>query len=220
MDSVKHILVTGVSQGLGLAITKACLEAGWTVSGVSRRRSAEFDTLAELHAGRLRHQSFDLSATDDVARGLFEGFLPLPQRLDGLVNNAATAYDDIITNLNPEALRAMYAVNVFTPMAITKYFLRNLVSPVPGRHRSHLLDQCTPATRAWRCTPRPRGLEAFSKNTAREWASAGSVRTASWRASWNGYEQFPSPEQKARIYQRTALKGSRSDSVAATVVFC
>lgn len=37
------------------------------------------------------------------------------------------AYDDIVTNLNLEKLQAMYAVNVFTPMMITKYALRNML---------------------------------------------------------------------------------------------
>ena len=37
------------------------------------------------------------------------------------------AYDDIVTNLNIDKLKAMYNVNVFTPMMITKYVLRNML---------------------------------------------------------------------------------------------
>lgn len=219
----KHIVVTGVSQGLGLAITKACLEAGWTVSGVSRRRTREFDALADEFPGRLRFQSFDLGATEDVARGLFEDFLPLPQHLDGLVNNAATAYDDIITNLNPEALRAMYAVNVFTPMAITKYFLRNLVfhrSPGAIVHISSISVHTGYKGLAMYASTKG-ALEAFSKNTAREWGERG-VRSNCVVAGFmeTGMSSSLNSEQKARIYQRTALKRATDlDSVAATVRF-
>lgn len=47
--------------------------------------------------------------------------------LDVYVNNAAMAYDDIVTNLNLDRLKAMYAVNVFTPMMMTKYAIRNML---------------------------------------------------------------------------------------------
>lgn len=43
------------------------------------------------------------------------------------MNNAAVAYDDIVTNLNLERLKAMYNVNVFTPMMMTKNVIRNMI---------------------------------------------------------------------------------------------
>lgn len=37
------------------------------------------------------------------------------------------AYDDIITNLQIDKLRVMYNVNVFSPMLLTKYAIRNML---------------------------------------------------------------------------------------------
>ena len=37
------------------------------------------------------------------------------------------AYDDIITNLNYEELLKMYQINVFSPMMMTKYAIRNMI---------------------------------------------------------------------------------------------
>lgn len=223
MGAAKHIVVTGVSQGLGLAITKACLEAGWTVSGVSRRRTPGFDALAGRHPGRARFQSFDLGSTDDVARSLFEDYLPLRERLDGLVNNAATAYDDLITNLDAAALRAMYAVNVFTPMMLTKCFLRNLVfHRAPGAivHISSISVHTGYKGLAMYASTKG-ALEAFSKNTAREWGGRG-VRSNCVVAGFmeTAMSGSLSAEQRERIYQRTALKeATRLESVAGTVRF-
>jgi len=223
MSVAKHILVTGVSQGLGLEIARACLEVGWTVSGVSRRRTAEFDVLAERHPGRVRFQSFDLGATDEVARGLFGEFLPLHEKLDGFVNNAATAYDDLITNLNGDALRAMYAVNVFTPMAITRQFIRNLLfHRAPGAivHISSISVHTGYKGLAMYASTKG-AIEAFSKNTAREWGERG-VRSNCVVAGFmeTAMSGSLSAEQKARIYQRTSLKRPTDlASVAATVRF-
>ena len=72
----KNILITGVSQGLGLAIARAVLAQGWTVSGVSRRLSDEYVTLQREHGERARFHSFDLSHTDQVKAELFDKFLP------------------------------------------------------------------------------------------------------------------------------------------------
>ncbi len=219
----KHIVVTGVSQGLGLAITQACLEAGWTVSGVSRRRTPAFDRLAEQHPDHVRFVSFDLAGTDAVHKGLFQEYLPLRQRLDGLVNNAASAYDDIITNLDPEALRAIYALNVFTPMMITKHFIRNLLfHRTPGAivHISSISAHTGYKGLAMYASTKG-AIEAFSKNTAREWGERG-VRSNCVVAGFleTAMSRSLSAEQKARIYQRTSLKQATDvRSVAATVRF-
>ena len=45
----------------------------------------------------------------------------------GFINNAAVAYDDIVSNLNLEKLHHMYNVNVYSPMMITKYVLRDML---------------------------------------------------------------------------------------------
>eukprot|EP01041_Mallomonas_annulata_P031031 gene31031-53268_t len=123
----KNILITGVSQGLGLAIARAVLDQGWTVSGVSRRLSREYAALQGQHGSRARFHAFDLSRTDDVKAELFDKFLPFETPLHGYVNNAAVAYDDLVSNLEVNRLRAMYEVNVFAPMLITKYAIRHML---------------------------------------------------------------------------------------------
>ncbi len=149
-----NYLVTGCSRGVGLEICRVLLEQGHTVYGIARGFSNEFQQLQEQNQEHLFFKSIDLSDSENVRKSIFKDFISNKLRLDGFVNNAAMAYDDIITNLNLEKLKAMYAVNVFTPMMITKYAIRNmLLHHTQGSivHISSLVP--TQDIRGWQCMP-------------------------------------------------------------------
>ena len=120
-------LVTGCSRGVGLEICRVLLKQGHSVYGISRSYSEAFANLKREFEGTLFFKSVDLNDSENVQENIFKGFLNNRVQLHGYVNNAAVAYDDIITNLNLTKLQSMYAVNVFTPMMITKYVLRNML---------------------------------------------------------------------------------------------
>ncbi|MFE0420760.1 SDR family NAD(P)-dependent oxidoreductase [Streptomyces tendae] len=78
--SGKRVLVTGASKGIGLAIVRAFLDEGASVTAVSRRSTPELDkTEATLVAA-------DLSEPDGPRR-MIETALAADPRLDVLVNN-------------------------------------------------------------------------------------------------------------------------------------
>ena len=218
----KHILVTGVSQGLGLAIAESIAAAGWCVYGVSRRHSVEYAALQEKYPGRVHFHAFDLAGVDQVKEGLFGKFLPFGTPLHGYVNNAAMAYDDIITNLDAGRLHAMYDVNVFTPMMVTKYAIRHMLfNRVQGSivHISSISVHTGYKGLAMYASTKG-ALEAFSKNTAREWGERG-IRSNCVVAGFmeTAMSSSLTAEQRQKIYQRTALKKATSlESVAATVI--
>lgn len=218
----RNILVTGVSQGLGLTIARAVLVQGWTVSGVSRRLSNEFAELQREHGARARFLTFDLSRTDQVKEELFEKFLPIELPLHGYVNNAAGAYDDIVTNLDAPRLRSMYEVNVFAPMMVTKYAIRHMLfTRVAGSivHISSISAHTGYKGLAMYASTKG-ALEAFSKNTAREWGERG-IRSNCVVAGFleTAMTGKLTDEQREKIYRRTALKSVTSlESVAATVI--
>lgn len=219
----KHILITGVSQGLGLAIARAVLAQGLTVSGVSRRLSGGYAALQQEHGSRARFHAFDLSRADDVQSELFDKFLPFETVLHGFVNNAAVAYDDIVTNLNASRLRAMYEVNVFAPMLITKYAIRHMLFTRTAGAIVHIssISVHTGYKGLAMYASTKAALEAFSKNTAREWGERG-VRSNCVVAGFmdTAMSGKLSEEQRQRIYNRTALKRATTlESVADTVIF-
>jgi len=219
----KNILVTGVSQGLGLAIAESIVAAGWTVYGVSRRHSPEYADLQKASAGRAHFFAYDLGRVDGVKEDLFDKFLPLSTPLHGFVNNAATAYDDIVSNLDAVRLRAMYEVNVFTPMMVTKYAIRHMLfNRIAGSivHVSSISVHTGYKGLAMYASTKG-ALEAFSKNTAREWGERG-IRSNCIVAGFmeTAMSGKLTEEQRQRIYNRTALKQATAlESVAASAVF-
>ena len=217
-----NILVSGVSRGVGIAICKKILAEGHSVYGISRTHSDEVKELQTQFPNQFFFYSFDLSDTDNVRKEIFKNFLNQIS-LDALVNNAAMAYDDIITNLNYEELLKMYQVNVFSPMMMTKYAIRNMILNHKQGSIIHIssISAHTGYKGLAMYASSKGALEAFSKNTAREWGEKkirsnvvvpGFMDTA--------MSATLSDEQKDRIYKRTSLKEATDvDSVADTVSF-
>ena len=218
-----NILVTGCSRGVGLEICRVLLSQGHTVYGVARSYTEEFKALVMEYEGRLFFKSVDLTDVENVHKAVIKEYITNRIVLDGYVNNAAIAYDDIVTNLNLERLRAMYNVNVFTPMIITKYAIRNmLLHKTKGCivHISSISVHTGYKGLAMYASSKG-ALEAFSKDTAREWGGLGirsNVVVPGFMAT--AMSQSLTEEQREKIYARTSLKAATSvNSVAETVAF-
>lgn len=218
-----NILVTGCSRGVGLEICRVLLNEGNTVYGIARSFTPEFCELQKVYNEQLFFKSVDLSDSENVKSNIFKDFISSKIVLHGYVNNAAMAYDDIITNLNLEKLHAMYAVNVFTPMMITKSVLRNmLLHRTKGCiiHISSISAHTGYKGLAMYASSKG-ALEAFSKDTAREWGTLG-IRSNVVVPGFmeTAMSSSLTDEQKDRIYKRTSLKQATSvKSVAETVAF-
>src|SRR4051812_43751039 len=83
-------LVTGGTKGIGLAITKECLDLGAEVAVVARRESALGEPLAAAaRQGRLHTVIADLSTAEGRGRTL-DGLAAGWDAIDILVNNVGT----------------------------------------------------------------------------------------------------------------------------------
>ena len=218
-----NYLVTGCSRGVGLEICRVLLQQGHTVYGIARSFSEEFQKLQGEYQDRLYFKSVDLSDSDSVRPSIFKDFVSNKVRLHGFVNNAAIAYDDIVTNLNLAKLQAMYAVNVFTPMMITKYAIRNMLLHHTRGCIIHIssISAHTGYKGLAMYASSKGALEAFSKDTAREWGELG-IRSNIVVPGFmeTSMSSTLTEEQKDRIYKRTSLKKATSiNSVAETVAF-
>ena len=218
-----NILVTGCSRGVGLEICRVLLEQGHTVYGVARSCPDDFKALQKQYPERLHYKSVDLSDSEHVRENVFGDFCSNKVRLDGFVNNAAIAYDDIVSNINLDRLKAMYEVNVFSPMVMTKYAIRNmLLHHTKGSivHISSISVHTGYKGLAMYASSKG-ALEAFSKNTAREWGGLG-IRSNVVVPGFmpTAMSATLTDEQRAKIYARTSLKDATSvHSVAETVAF-
>ena len=218
-----NYLVTGCSRGVGIAICKVLLEQGNTVYGIARSYTNEFKSLEQQFQGKLYFKSVDLSDPDNVHKTVYKEFISNDIQLHGYVNYAAVAYDDIVTNLNVDRLKSMYAVNVFTPMMLTKYALRNMLLHHTSGCIIHIssISVHTGYKGLAMYASSKGALEAFSKDVAREWGELG-IRSNVVVPGFmeTAMSSSLTQEQKERIYKRTSLKKATNiESVAQTVAF-
>ena len=218
-----NILVRGCSRGVGLEICRVLLREGNTVYGVARSYTEEFKELEKQYDGRLFFKSIDLSDSEGARKSVFKEYITNDIVLHGYVNNAAVAYDDIVTNLNLKRLKEMYEVNVFTPMVITKYAIRNMLLHKTKGSIVHIstISVHTGYKGLAMYASSKGALEAFSKDTAREWGVLG-IRSNCVVPGFMATAMSASltDEQRDKIYARTSLKAATSvESVAEMVSF-
>jgi len=152
---MKNILLTGDSRGLGQSIKNKLKDSGYNIIGLSR--SSE-------------DIKYDLRDVEGI-KNLYLSTLKDRGPINGFINNAAFAYDDIITNLNSKRLIDMYNVNVFSPMILAKYVIRDMILHKTKGSIVHIssISVHTGYKGLAMYASSKGSLEAFSKNTSREW---------------------------------------------------
>ncbi|WP_016854863.1 SDR family oxidoreductase [Halomonas smyrnensis] len=109
------VLITGANRGVGLALARHYHEAGWAVIGVCREASFE---LAEVAARVI--EGIDVTREEDVARlaAELEG-----QSLALLVNNAGMLHDEVLGEIDFDAIRAQMEINAYAPLRVVEALL-------------------------------------------------------------------------------------------------
>jgi 3-oxoacyl-[acyl-carrier protein] reductase len=220
---MKRLLVTGVSRGVGLEFIKDQLESGNFVYGVSRTKSDELNEVSLKYPNSFHHFLGDLESYEELTKEINDYLISNKVKLDSFVNNAAIAYDDIITNANPQKLEQMYKVNVFAPIMLTKCVIRNFILNKNKGTIVHIssISVHTGYKGLSMYASTKGSLEAFSKSTSREWGVKG-IRSNCVVAGFMETEMSKSltEEQKDKIYNRTSLKQSTEiKSVVKTISF-
>lgn len=204
---MKNILLTGDSKGLGENIKRKLLDSGYNVIGLSRSSS---------------DIQYDLSNVDGV-KDLYLNIIKERGPIHGFVNNAAFAYDDIITNLNSDRLMEMYKVNVFSPMMLTKYVIRDMMLNKTHGSIVHIssISVHTGYKGLSMYASTKGSLEAFSKNTSREWGRIG-IRSNIVCPGFMDTNMSSSlnDEQRNKIFKRNSRqKELTTEEVSSTVKF-
>lgn len=204
---MKNILLTGDSKGLGENIKRKLLDSGYNVIGLSRSST---------------DIKYDLSNVDGV-KDLYLSIIKDRGPIHGYINNAAFAYDDIITNLNLDKLMEMYKVNVFSPMMLTKYVIRDMMLNKTHGSIVHIssISVHTGYKGLAMYASTKGSLEAFSKNTSREWGRMG-IRSNIVCPGFMDTNMSSSlnDEQRNKIFIRNSKqKELTTEEVSSTVTF-
>lgn len=127
------ILVTGVSSGIGHALTQYLIERGHEVYG-SVRSDADAERLGKAMGPGYVPLRFDVTSPDQIATeaGRLEELLN-GTPLDALVNNAGIVVPGPLLHLDLEKWRRQLDVNVTGVLATTQTFVRLLRRAPDGR---------------------------------------------------------------------------------------
>jgi 3-oxoacyl-[acyl-carrier protein] reductase len=129
---MRHVIVTGGSRGLGLAMTRRLIADGFHVVAVARKESDELRALMAESAGTLSFAAFDLSQIDDIPDFVL-GLKKAHGAPYGLVNNAGLGTEGLLATMHNSQIEMLTRVNVTAPIVLTKYVVRNMMSAGEGR---------------------------------------------------------------------------------------
>ncbi len=125
-----HVVITGASSGIGLAIAKAFDVPGNRLSLVARRKVE----LAQLRA-QLRCESqaivADLSNAEEPIGWLVRAETTFGPA-DVLINNAGTSYVEPSAQVDTERVRRIFQINVHTPIAAIHHVLPAMLARKSG----------------------------------------------------------------------------------------
>jgi NAD(P)-dependent dehydrogenase (short-subunit alcohol dehydrogenase family) len=115
------VLVTGASRGIGKSIVEHLASRGWDViAGVRSQQDAK--AVAKANPQRISAVNLDVTSAEDIAA--LDG--SLPERLDGIVNNAGIAVGGAMETLRPDEWRKQLEINVIGQLAVTQAVIPRL----------------------------------------------------------------------------------------------
>lgn len=199
------VVITGGNKGLGAVISQLILdESKWNIISISRTPTE--DTTLRKNP-RFTEFLYDLSnhqELDELCKQIF-----YKNNVIGLVNNAAIAYDEIITNASGSELSTMLAVNCIAPSILVKWMIR--ASIVHKGEKSIVNIGSVSAHTGYKGLSMYGGskgfLSSFSTAVAREWGTKG-IRINTVAAGFMNTDMSAklTDDQKQRIANRTSKK--------------
>lgn len=130
----KNIVITGASSGVGKSLAEKGLRAGAHIVMLNRDAEKTEAVISELKA-KTGSENIDFIQTDfssfESVRKAAESFKSKYDRLDILVNNAATTNADFLKT--KDGIELTFAVNHFAPFLLTNLLLDIIKKSAPAR---------------------------------------------------------------------------------------
>jgi len=124
-DSKRTIFVTGASKGLGFAVARILLEAGYAVVGISRTETI-------IDSPHFSFEQFDLNQTGSIHS--FVSMLVKKYGIPfGLVNNAGIGNNGTLGTQHEAEIVQLLNVNLLAPILLAKYISRKMMLRREGK---------------------------------------------------------------------------------------
>jgi NAD(P)-dependent dehydrogenase (short-subunit alcohol dehydrogenase family) len=127
--SVRSVLITGCSSGIGRCCADGLKARGWRVFATARRDSS----VAELAAAGHEALQLDLDDSGSIHAAVDEVLSRTGGTLDALFNNGAYGQAGAVEDLSREALRAQFESNLFGWVELTNRVLPVMRAQGHGR---------------------------------------------------------------------------------------
>ena len=126
---MKNVLITGVTRGIGKAAAIAFSNAGWQVYGVYRDSVAAAAALSD----ELGAVCYRCDVSDEYqVMALHDTVIGEAGHIDALINNAGVSLVGVFQSVTNADRRAMYGVNLFGALYMTREFLGDMVNAKSG----------------------------------------------------------------------------------------
>ena len=120
----RHIIISGGSRGLGGALVKAALEAGYRVSTFSRKPTDFTESLRD-------HERFLFEPVDVSDLNSLESFVSLAEERFGipygLINCAGIAIDGVLAAMQQDQIDQMLSINLAGALYLTRLVTRRML---------------------------------------------------------------------------------------------
>lgn len=133
---MKPVLVTGGGRGLGAAIVRSLVAAGFAVTFTYRSAHAEAEALmAEIRAADPAAQiaARPLDLADRAAVDAFAAELEAGEAWYGFCHNAGASYDTLAAMIDQDKAEAVMQVNHFAFVRLTRALIRPMTRARQGR---------------------------------------------------------------------------------------
>lgn len=129
---MEHVLITGVSSGIGYALTVHLLEQDYFVFG-SVRKEEDASRLETEFGPMFKALLFDVRDEEAIKRSKADVEKTLAgEKLKALINNAGIAVHGPIQYLPVEELQSQFDINIMGTLKVTKVFMDLLGSRLNG----------------------------------------------------------------------------------------
>lgn len=166
---MKNVVLTGPARGLGLAIARRLVAEGYSVIGVGRNLTPEYEELmGSGNPGKALFIKYDLANHEGIS-DLIISITREHGPLYGLVNNSGIGLDGLLATMHATDISRVLCLNLEAAILMAKFSCRSMLPRMEGRivNISSIIA-ATGFSGLSVYAASKAGLEGFSRSLARE----------------------------------------------------